>query len=415
MVKYRTSDELLKSIESQDSIELGSKYLMRNYGPPKDVISYGEGSYLITSSGKRILDFVSGIAVCSLGHAPRVVSEAICDQSKKLIHTSNYFLNELAPKVAFLIDSLIMGSKSEFDDHGRVFFANSGAEANEAAFKLARRIKGPSAYKVVALNGAFHGRTLGALSATGQVAKQRPFEPLVPGFIHVEPGDLRAIEEAFAQGDVCAFIVEPILGEAGVYEISKDFMVGVRELCDSYKVLLIIDEVQCGFGRTGYWFGHQKSNIKPDMVTLAKSIASGLPVGALWARTHFADAFTPGDHGSTFGGGPLAMAGALATIKALIDQDACSMANGMGKVLRDGFALLDGVKSVRGEGLLLGIELDKPIAQKLGAMALDQGLFVNPIGDYTLRIAPALTLSLDEAEIGLSILSRCLSALNSNN
>ncbi len=411
MTEFLSSAELLAQVENEEALSLVDTYLMRNYGSPKDVVVSGNGSYLRTASGREILDFVSGIAVCSLGHAPDVVAEAISEQSHKLIHTSNYFANEIAPKVAFLIDTLIRGTSAKDDNQGRVFFSNSGAESVEAAIKLARRIKGPSATKVVALNGAFHGRTLGALSATGQPSKQIAFEPLVPGFIHVDDKDIYAVETAFKGGDVCAFITEPILGEAGIYPTSSDFIHQVHSLCQQYGVLFIVDEVQCGFGRTGTWFAHQRWGILPDIITLAKSIASGYPVGATWARGEYGRAFLPGDHGSTFGGSPLAMASALATISALIDADACGMATTMGKLLRDGLSNLDGVKEIRGEGLLLGVELEDSIAGQLGEMTFARGLFVNVIGDYILRLAPPLTVNAQEIEHAISIISDCLSTL----
>ncbi len=400
------SAEMLGAMDDGGAIAATQRYLMNNYGSPKASFVSGHGAVLVDESGREVLDFLAGIAVCSLGHCPEPVSRAIAEQAYKLIHTSNFFANEHAPKVAYLIDRLI---SPRGDGSGRVFFANSGAEANEAAIKLARRAAKGERSRIVALEGGFHGRTMGALSATGQVGKRAPFEPLVPGFSHVTPGDSSALEAEFARGGVAAVILEPILGEAGVIPVPGDFILAARELCDRFGALLIIDEIQTGFGRTGEWFGFQHVGVRPDMVTMAKAIASGFPVGALWARDVVAAAFLPGDHGSTFGGQALAMAAALATITTMIDIDVCSLARSKGSYLAAGLAKVPGIASVAGSGLLLGATLDEPVAAQVAARALEIGLIVNAIGDSVLRFAPPLVVSESEIDRALEIVAEAMS------
>lgn len=398
------SAKLLAKMNQGSFAEVYRSYLMNNYGPPKARFVSGSQSTLVDEDGHEVLDFLGGIAVCSLGHAPPQVAKAISEQAQKLIHTSNFFANEHGPKVAFLIDSLINSARGT----GKTFFCNSGAEANEAAIKLARRVKGSQARRIVALNGGFHGRTMGALSATGQPAKREPFEPLLAGFSHVEPGDLKGLEAELSIGGVAAVMVEPILGEAGVLPLPDGFLAGTRQLCDRFDALLIVDEIQTGFGRTGQWFGFQHVGVEPDMVTMAKAIASGFPVGALWARSDLADHFVPGDHGTTFGGQALAMAAALATITSMIDLDVCGLAREKGQYLSDALTKIPGVTEVRGQGLLIGASLERPIAQGVATEALALGLIVNAIGDSTLRFAPPLIVSEAEIDSACAILTKVL-------
>ena len=383
-------------------VEASKRYLMNNYGSPLAAFVSGSGCVLVDEDGREVLDFLSGIAVCSLGHCHPAVTAAISEQAAKLIHTSNFFANEHAPEVARRIEELLALGE------GRVFFGNSGAEANEAAIKLARRFGGYSRRRILALEGGFHGRTMGALSATGQSSKQRPFEPLVPGFAHLRPGDIGALEAELAHGDVAAVMLEIVQGEAGVVLVPDEFVLAARELTTANGALLIVDEVQTGFGRTGDWFAFQRLGISPDMVTLAKAIASGFPVGALFARAEIAAAFQPGDHGTTYGGQALAMAAAKATIEALIELDAPATARAKGKRLTAAIERLPGVAGVRGSGLLLGVELDQPLARATQAAALEEGLIVNAIGDSLVRLAPPLVVSDEEMELAVSKLGRAL-------
>ena len=383
-------------------VEASKRYLMNNYGPPLAAFVSGSGCVLVDEDGREVLDFLSGIAVCSLGHCHPAVTAAISEQAGRLVHTSNLFANEHAPDVARRIEELLgLGE-------GRVFFGNSGAEANEAAIKLARRFGGEKRRRILALEGGFHGRTMGALSATGQPSKQRPFEPLVPGFAHLRPGDIGALEAEIAKGDVAAVMLEMVQGEAGVVPVPDEFVLAARELTAAGGALLIVDEVQTGFGRTGQWFAFQRLGIVPDMVTLAKAIASGFPVGALFARAEVAAAFQPGDHGTTYGGQALAMAAAKATIDALIELDAPSTARAKGERLRAAVERVPGVAGVRGSGLLLGVMLEQPLARETQAAALDEGLIINAIGDSVVRLAPPLVVSDQEIELAASMLGRAL-------
>ena len=405
-VTVSPSDVMLGEMEIHGAVADTARYLMNNYGAPKAGFVSGRGATLIDENGREVLDFLGGIAVCSLGHCPPSVSDAIAAQAHKLIHTSNYFANLEAPKVAYLIDRLVAPSPGE---EGRVFFANSGAEVNEAAIKLARRYAGPERTRVVGLKDGFHGRTMGALSATGQEGKKTAFQPLVPGFSHVEAGDTEALEAELAKGGVAAVIMEPILGEAGVIEVPAAFIASVRELCDQFGALLILDEVQTGFGRTGKWFAFQHFGVKPDVVTMAKAIASGFPVGALWARAEVAKAFLPGDHGTTFGGQPLAMAAALATITTMIDIDAPALAAERGASLARGLASTPGIASVSGKGLLLGATLKSAAAPEVAKRSLELGLIVNAIGTSVLRFAPPLVVTEFEIDRALEILKVAIS------
>jgi predicted acetylornithine/succinylornithine family transaminase len=369
--------------------------LMHNYAEPPVTFVRGEGSTLFDDSGKAYLDFLSGLAVTSLGHAHPVVAEAIAEQAHTLSHVSNLFGNTVGPEVAVTLDRLIGGGSRRAG--GQVFFANSGAEANECAIKLARRWAGPDRFAVVSTWGAFHGRTLATLSATGQPEKQAPFLPLPDGFDHVPFDDLEAMAAACDPSRVAAVLVEPIMGEAGVVVSSSDYLVGLRQLCTDRNILLVVDEVQTGLGRTGRWFGFQHLGVEPDIVTMAKALGNGMPVGACWARAEVAAAFVPGDHGSTFGGQPLAMSAARATLAVMEEEDAPARARRSGARLRAGLERLPGVASVRGEGLLLAAVLTEEVAVSACRESLEAGLVVNAPCPDVLRFAPSLLVS--EAEI----------------
>jgi acetylornithine/N-succinyldiaminopimelate aminotransferase len=383
--------------------------LMHNYAEPPVTFIRGEGAYLFDVDGKQYLDFLSGLAVTSLGHAHPVVAEAIAEQAKTLLHVSNLFGNTIGPEVAVTIDRLIGGGTERAG--GQVFFGNSGAEANECALKLARRWAGPGRFGVVATWDAFHGRTLATLAATGQPEKQTAFLPLPEGFAHVPFDDLEAMDAACDPDRVGAVILEPILGEAGVMVPSSDYLAGVRQLCTDRNVLLIMDEIQTGLGRTGRWFGFQHLGIEPDVVTLAKSLGNGMPVGACWARAEVAAAFVPGDHGSTFGGQPLAMSAARATLAVMEEANVPELARQAGERLAKGLAALPHVRAVRGQGLLLAAELTGEFAPAAVGAARQAGLIVNAPRTDSIRLAPPLLVSESEIASALSVLGDVLASL----
>ncbi|MGH8996440.1 MAG: acetylornithine transaminase [Acidimicrobiales bacterium] len=376
--------------------------LMATYSPADPVFVRGVGTELFDEDGKRYLDFIGGLAVTSLGHAHPVVAAAIAEQAATLSHVSNLYKNALAPEVASTLDRLIGGGGSPAG--GQVFFANSGAEANECAIKLARRWAGPGRHRVVAALGSFHGRTLATLAATGQPEKHAPFAPVPEGFDHVPFDDLGAMETALEAGPAAAVLLEPIQGEGGVNVPSSDYLGGVRELCDEHGALLIADEIQTGLGRTGHWFAFQAQGLAPDIVTMAKALGNGMPVGACWARAEVAAAFGPGDHGSTFGGQPLALSAARATLAVMEAADVCGRAQRAGARLGAGLAVLPGVVDVRGAGLLLAARLDGERAKAVAGRALANGLLVNAVRPDAVRVAPPLLVSDAEIDEALAIL-----------
>lgn len=380
--------------------------LMHNYGEPAVTFVRGEGSTLYDISGNEYLDFLSGLAVTSLGHAHPVVADAIADQARTLTHVSNLFGNTVGPEVAITLDRLVGGGSERAG--GQVFFGNSGAEANECAIKLARRWAGPGRYAVVSTWDAFHGRTLAALAATGQIEKQRPFLPLPEGFDHVPFDDLDSMDRACDPTRVAAVLIEPIMGEAGVVVPSSDYLVGLRQLCTDRNILLMVDEVQTGLGRTGRWFGFQHLGVRPDVVTMAKALGNGMPVGACWARAEVAAAFVPGDHGSTFGGQPLAMSAAKATLAVMESEDAPARARASGARLKAGLEKLPGVASVRGEGLLLAAVLTGAFAGPACSQALQSGLVINAPRSDVLRFAPSLLVTDADIDRAVAILGRIL-------
>jgi predicted acetylornithine/succinylornithine family transaminase len=386
--------------------------LMHTYAEPAVTFVRGEGSVLYDTEDRPYLDFLSGLAVTSLGHAHPVVAEAVAHQARTLSHVSNLFGNTVGPDVAVTLDRLVGGGTERAG--GQVFFANSGAEANECAIKLARRWAGPDRYGVVATTDAFHGRTLAALAATGQFEKQTAFAPMPDGFTHVPYGDIDAMDAALDRSRVAAVLVEPIQGEAGVVVPSSDYLGALRRLCTERAVLLMVDEIQTGLGRTGRWFAFQHLGIEPDVVTMAKALGNGMPVGACWARAEVAAAFVPGDHGSTFGGQPLAMSAARATLEVMESEHVPERAAAAGARLRAGLSRLPGVATVRGEGLLLAAVLVDEFAGAACAEALRAGLVLNAPRPDVLRFAPSLLVTdgeIDRAVSGLSpILARLLTA-----
>src|SRR5579863_1621195 len=378
------------------------RYLMSTYRPPEVRFVSGSGSRLVDDTGKSYLDFLSGIAVTSLGHAHPAVGDAICGQARTLLHVSNLFGNTLNEAVAQLIDRLV-GDGAQAG--GKVFFANSGAEANECAIKLVRRVAGPGRFAIVTAVGSFHGRTFGAMAATGQAAKKDAYAPLLQGFIHVPFGDAGALRKTLEDESVGAVLLEPIAGEFGVIPAPSGYLREVRSICDEFGVLLVCDEIQTGLARTARWFAFQREEILPDVVTMAKALGNGVPAGACWAKAEVAAAFQPGDHGSTFGGQPLAMSAVKATLETMVAIDAPRLAKERGEHLKARIAALAGVSSVRGAGLLIGVVLEEGIDSKaVEHEALEVGLVVNTPVPGVIRLAPPLTVSEDECDEGARLL-----------
>jgi acetylornithine/N-succinyldiaminopimelate aminotransferase len=378
--------------------------LMPTYAAPPVQFVRGEGSWLWDRTGKRYLDLLSGLGVTSLGHSHPQVAAALAEQARTLLHVSNLFGNDIAWEVATTLDRLIGDGAPA---GGQVFFANSGAEANECALKLARRFGGHGRYVVVSAYGSFHGRTLATLHATGQPTKHEPFQPLPAGFRHVAWHDLDALEAAL-DPTVAAVLLEPIQGEGGVNPATPAYFHGVRRLCDERGVLLMVDEVQTGLGRTGRWFGFQNLGVMPDVVTMAKALGNGVPIGACWARAEVARAFEAGDHATTFGGQPLATAGAKATLAVMEAEDVPARAQRAGQRLAEALSGIDGVKAVRGMGLLLAVELDGQDARQVTARLLDEGVVVNAVTPTALRLAPSLLITDDELDQGVAAIGQAV-------
>src|SRR4249920_21971 len=367
-------------------------YSMNTYSRIPVAFTHGQGVWMWDRSGKKYLDALAGIAVNTLGHAHPKLTRAIAEQSARLIHSSNLYVvaeqERLAEKLA-----KISGTDA-------VFFCNSGCEANEAAIKLARlhgHGKGVDSPAIVVMDKAFHGRTLATLSATGNRKVQAGFEPLVPGFVRVPFNDIEAVRRVAARDrNIVAVLVEPIQGEGGINLSTMQYLREVRELCDRKGWFLMVDEVQCGLGRTGKWFVYQHAGIQPDVVLLAKGLASGVPIGACLARGAAAQVFKPGTHGSTFGGNPLACAAALATLEAIEEESLMKNAERIGSLilsgLREGLRGVAGVTEIRGHGLMIGVELDRPCGE-LVKRALDAGLLINVTADRVIRLLPPLVFT----------------------
>jgi len=387
----------------------GREALMRTYAEPPVTFVRGQGTLLFDADGRQYLDFITGLAVVSLGHAHPAVADAVAEQARTLSHVSNLYGNTLAPEVARTIDRLINGGSGQAG--GQVFFANSGAEANECALKLARRWAGSDRHVVVSADNSFHGRTLATLTATGQPEKQAPFHPLPEGFVHVPYDDVAALDEALDAETVAGVLLEPLQGEGGVMVPSSDYLGAVRSLCTERNALLMLDEVQTGLGRTGHWFAFQAQGLEPDVVTMAKALGNGMPVGACWARAEVAAAFGPGDHGSTFGGQPLALAAARATLAVMEAEDVCGRARVAGARLVQGLRRLPGVEAVRGAGLLLAARLEAPVAKEAASRALEHGLLVNAVLPDAIRVAPPLLVTGAEIDAALAILDAALAAV----
>lgn len=384
---------------------LDAEYVMGTYSRFPVEFVRGSGTELFDADGRRYLDFLSGLAVTSLGHAHPAVAAAISEQASKLLHVSNLFHTEHQAPLAAALDGLLGGG-------GRCFFVNSGAEANECAIKLARRYGqlhgGPERFHVVSAYGSFHGRTLATLAATGQPQKQETFQPLPSGFRQVAFADLEALAVAL-DDRVCAVLLEAVQGEGGVQPAPAEYLRDVRRLCDEREVLLIVDEVQTGLGRTGRWFAFEHAGIAPDIVTLAKALGNGMPIGACWARHEIAAAFQPGDHATTFGGQPLAASAARAVLTEMEAIDAPARARSAGAHLTAALEALPEVAAVRGVGLLLAAELRAGYdAAEITRACLAAGVVVNAVTPSALRFAPPLTVSNAEIDEAAAIIGRVL-------
>lgn len=374
-----------------------AEHLMKTYQPLPVSFTHGEGIYLFDSNGERYLDAVSGIAVCGLGHAHPAVSKAICEQSRRLLHTSNLYQIDLQEQLA--------GQLCKVAGMDRAFFSNSGAEANEAALKLARLYghhQGIATPQVIVTEGSFHGRTLATLTATGNRKIQAGFEPLMPGFLRAPYDDLKTIRTIAANSPgVVAVLVEPITGEGGIRIPDAGYLSELRALCDEHNWLLMLDEIQTGMGRTGRWFAHQHAGIVPDVMTLAKGLGNGVPIGACLGRGKAAEVFQPGNHGSTFGGNPLSASAALAVLNTIDGEHLVEHADRLGHHLLEGFSqrlgALPGVVAIRGCGLMLGIELDRPCAE-LMQTALQRKLLINVTAGTVVRLLPPLIISEAQAD-----------------
>ena len=372
--------------------------LQDNYGTPTIELVSGKGSVVKDSNGNTYLDFLAGIATNVLGHAHPAVVKAVTKQIATLGHVSNFYAH---PNVLELAEKL---QKMTGDKSARVFFCNSGAEANEAALKLSRKT---GKYKIVATNESFHGRTMGALSLTGQPSKRNPFKPLLKGIKHMPFGDSSAMKRAITK-KTAMVIVEPIMGEAGVIVPPSDYLKNLRQYCDDNGALLVFDCVQTGMGRTGDWFGYEYSGIKPDVITLAKGLGGGLPLGAMIALGSASTLFSAGDHGSTFGGNPVATAAGLAVITSIEKEKILKHVDEVGAFLLAELALIPGVTEVRGAGLLIGLTLEKPVAKAVTKKCQELGALINAPGESTIRLAPALNVSMKQAQKFVAIFSQAL-------
>ena len=395
--------------------------MMSNYGAPSLTLVKGTGTEVWDNEGRRYLDFLTGLAVTSLGHSHPVVAEAIAEQAHTLTHVSNLYNTIPGPEVAITLDRLLqtysaeavvraaandaaptLVTESPNRQLGQILFQNSGAEANEAAIKLARKVNGRGRHVVLSALRSFHGRTLATLHATGQPEKHEAFAPLPEGFRHAAYNDVDAMEAAL-DPTVGAIMVEAIQGEGGVNTPDDGYLRDLRALCDERQLLLILDEIQTGVARTGEWFAYQHEGVMPDIVTMAKGLGNGMPIGAVWAKREYAEMFKPGDHGSTFAGGPLAASAARATLAVMEEMNAPKVATDKGAELTAALLALDGVDSVRGKGLLLAAELNEDglrgrTGGEVSAAVAEQGVLVNGVTKTSLRFAPPLTVSSGEIE-----------------
>ena len=384
---------------TQQLVDAEHTYLMGTFKRLPITLVAGKGTVARDDQGREYLDMVAGIAVNLLGHAHPAVAQAVADQSARLIHTSNLYYSETQVQLAKRLVELSFPS--------RVFLANSGAEANECAIKIARKwgkLRRNGAFEILTSEKSFHGRTLATITATGQPKYSEPFSPLPSGFRHVPYGDLEAVERATTDITV-AVMLEPILGESGVIPPPDGYLEGVRAWCDAQNLLLILDEIQTGLGRTGTWFAHQHHGITPDVMTLAKGLGGGVPIGACLAAPR-ADVLEPGDHGSTFGGNPLACAAALAVLRTLEEEGLVQHSLEMGELLAGELKGLEGVREVRGRGLMRAVVFDEPGARELQSRCLEEGVIVNATDDQTIRLVPPLVITAEEIDRAVAAMKR---------
>ena len=379
-----------------------NKTFQPNYGTPPISLVKGKGAIVYDADGKKYLDFLGGIATNLLGHAHPAIIKAVTKQISTLSHVSNFYMH---PQVLQLAQSL---QKMTGDKNSKVFFCNSGAEANEAAIKLSR-LTGRT--NIVAAHGAFHGRTMGAISLTGQPAKRDPFKPLLSKIKHVNYGDIAALRRAVTS-KTAMVILEPIMGEAGVVVPPKGYLKAAREICDKTGALLVIDAVQTGMGRTGTWFGYENEEITPDVITIAKGLGGGLPLGAMIALGRSSNLFKPGDHGSTFGGNPVACVAANATINVIQSKGLLKSNVVLGNLLKSELTKISGISEVRGRGLLIGIVLKTANAKVLAADLLNNGVLVNATSDEVIRIAPAFIITKKNVMDFVAAFRKSLGVLN---
>ncbi len=390
-------------MNTSEVIEQFNQYVISNYGRLPSVIVKGQGSYIYDADGRKYLDMFPGWAVSGIGHCHPKVVKALQDQAGQLIHMDNTFYNVPQGQLAQLLSERAFG--------GQCFFCNSGAEAVEASIKLARLATEKQKYKIITATGGFHGRTLGAITATAQPKYHQGFLPLVPGFEYVPFNDIAAIESVF-DDEVAGVLIEPIQGEGGIQMASQEYMDAIRRLCDNYGALAIWDEVQTGMGRTGKWFGYQHYNVEPDIMTMAKSLGGGVAVGGIMAKPEVANFLVPGTHASTFGGNPLACVAASAVIEAIEQENLLENTQTLGLYaaealnnLKEKHACID---HVRGYGLMLGIQLNEPGGQ-IVSTCWENGLRINCTQDTVLRFMPAMTVSKNEIDEAIEILDRSIS------
>ena len=389
-------------MNTQDVISMFNDFVIANYGRLPKVITKGQNNTLQDLDGNTILDMFPGWAVSGIGHCHPKVVEAIRKQAGELLHIDNTFYTIEQGQLAKMLSERAFG--------GQCFFCNSGAEANEAALKLARRHTPREKYKFITTEKSFHGRTLATVTATGQPQYHEGFLPLPAGFVYVPFNDIDALHEAFDE-EVCAVMIEPIQGEGGIHEATPEYMQTIRDLCDEHDALMILDEVQTGMGRTGRWFGYQHYDVTPDIITLAKALGGGVAIGAMMARPEIAKSLVPGTHASTFGGNSLACAAAIAVIEAIEEDKLLDNANAVGEYtrgkleqLREKFPIID---HIRGKGLMLGLQLNMPGAA-IVSRCLEKGLRINCTQETVLRMMPSMTVTQDEIDAAVAILDEVL-------
>ncbi|MDI6451165.1 aspartate aminotransferase family protein [Anaerobaca lacustris] len=388
---------------TQETIGLFDKYVIGNYGRLPRVMVKGEGAYLYDADGHKILDMFPGWAVSGIGHCHPKVVEAVRKQVGELIHIDNTFYSEPQGKLAQLLSERAFG--------GKCFFCNSGAEANEAALKLARLCTAKEKYKFITAEGSFHGRTFATVTATAQPKYHEGFLPLLPGFAYIPFNDVKALEAAFTD-EVAAVMVEPIQGEGGINVATQEFLSAIRELCDAKGAVMILDEVQTGVGRTGKWFGYQHFDVEPDIITMAKALGGGVAIGAMMAKPEIAATLVPGKHASTFGGNCLACAAAVATIEAIEEDNLLQAAAEIGQYTQDKLRSLKDKHSiidhVRGIGMMIGIQLTRPGAGIVAA-CLEKGLRINCTHDTVIRFMPPMTVTREQIDAAVDIFDSVLS------